>query len=657
MSWLLKANTPEYTTTGTLGYFPIRDGIAQVDSLLERRYLQKRGFRDITPDDMVQENLARHRCSFFVIRTGALGDLLMITPFLRHLRNLWPGVKITLATPHLNTYHDIFDHHPDAPDTVYSHVAEDYLLEAKLYDDAVSLTHSIECHAEAEIRNAYEIPFKLCRMKVPEDLAPRFVLTQEESVRGALELQHAGFDLNKPIIALHLQASARNRTYGVDPAQVVLNQLILQGYQCVILGDTRFSGLSKAPLWSPGPTRFPFRVSAAILSHCKTAITVDSAFLHVAQALGIRQVALFGAFDARLRVEHFRNCIAVQSTRRCVPCHQHVDICPRMEDEGYSRVISATPCLDATNLSPEQVLAAFSKVLNKEEGLVEIKNPCSTSGIERRRRCPFCGQWGEEIVGMKSSIVYRACSGCGSVLAMNPSEQILVNSDYSVIERATKKQADIKTTAKTVSDTLGEFLKHKGNLLEIGSRAGHFLLEYLQLGWQVTGIEISEFLVRHGQEKLGLVTLSQGDIEVEPLEGEIKYESILLNEFLEKARDPKSLIEKLLPYLAKGGILAFLGISADAIKDHGYVQSPWLVTYYPGQNRQIVSKSGLEKFMDDFGMEWVGFRVGDRSETYLALFRRKKDPMHDQVCGVSLDVLKTKSSGLPVWKPLEVPTH
>ena len=621
MPWLLKAETDQHRGfSGRIGYFPVNKGVAQVDSLLERRFLMKRGFRDITPDDLVEETLAEPKKSFFVIRTGAAGDLLMVTPFLRELRRRWPEIKITLATTNSRTYHDIFDNNPDAPDELHTGLPVDYLLEAKQYDDSVDLTHSIEMNADAEYENAYEIPFRICRMPVPKDLKPSYEATPPERTRAKLELEAAGFDLGRPIVALHLKASSRNRTYGSDPSQHLVNLLVAGGAQCVLLGDPRFANYTKAPAWCIGPDKLPFRISIAILTHCQLAVTVDSAFLHLAQALDVPQVAMFGSFEASLRMKHFKNCLALQSPRRCSPCHLHVDVCNRMEEEGYSNNLDATPCM---GLLPAPLVADTALKMLAPGATVETGIFNQTKRPEGApRRCPFCDGEPEKPAGFKAGVSYKVCRSCESVVSINPPDETKTYADYALIQKAARRDMETTDAAKTVSDTLLGALHRPGNLLEIGAGAGFFLVKYIRLGWKVTGVDCSSFLVDHGRERLGLQTLHHADMEVEEFEGDVKYEAVLLNEVMEKTKNPEVVIRKAASVLSEEGVLAVLGASADAMKIHGYVQSPWLVTYYPGQTRQVSSRAGLNKTMQRLGFEEIGYRQGNQSETFLALFKK-----------------------------------
>jgi len=61
---------------------------------------------------------------------------------------------------------------------------------------------------------------------------------------------------------------------------------------------------------------------ASLMKRCKVFITGDSAPIHVATAMGVPFVALFGPTDPRRHVVSFKNNVIIKKDLRCVPCYK-----------------------------------------------------------------------------------------------------------------------------------------------------------------------------------------------------------------------------------------------------------------------------------------------------------------------------------------------
>lgn len=94
----------------------------------------------------------------------------------------------------------------------------------------------------------------------------------------------------------------------------------------------------------------------------------------------------------------------------------------------------------------------------------------------------------------------------------------------------------------------------KFKFLEVGCGPG-YLLKRLQLqGWDVSGLEISEFSASFGREQFGL-PIQTGSIESFTAFAENQWEMIYMGDVLEHLRSPSATIAKFRQMLAPGGLL------------------------------------------------------------------------------------------------------
>ena len=93
-----------------------------------------------------------------------------------------------------------------------------------------------------------------------------------------------------------------------------------------------------------------------------------------------------------------------------------------------------------------------------------------------------------------------------------------------------------------------------GRLLDVGCASGLFLLEAVQAGWNVTGIEPNETLCAQARENLGTgAVVHCATLEMTQLEG--CFDAITLWDVLEHVPDPKAFLQQCRILLRSGGYL------------------------------------------------------------------------------------------------------
>lgn len=93
-----------------------------------------------------------------------------------------------------------------------------------------------------------------------------------------------------------------------------------------------------------------------------------------------------------------------------------------------------------------------------------------------------------------------------------------------------------------------------GKLLEVGSALGFFLNVAKKRGWDVVGVEVSEFAVQYAREKFGHSVL-KGYIEELDLPQE-SFDLVVARDVIEHTPDPSALLSRCHRLLRKGGLLA-----------------------------------------------------------------------------------------------------
>lgn len=146
------------------------------------------------------------------------------------------------------------------------------------------------------------------------------------------------------------------------------------------------------------------------------------------------------------------------------------------------------------------------------------------------------------------------CAACGHAqLARFPSAESLLDG-YASAESTDylAEEAGQRATARAALDSIERQLP-PGSLLEVGCWLGFLLDEAAQRGWDVTGLEPSEFASLYARDRLGLEVLTTDlfEAELEPK----SFDAIVLGDVIEHLIDPGAALDRLAGVARRGAIL------------------------------------------------------------------------------------------------------
>jgi heptosyltransferase-2 len=104
-----------------------------------------------------------------------------------------------------------------------------------------------------------------------------------------------------------------------------------------------------------------FRQSAALLATCDAVVAPDSALCHLAGALNLPTVALYGPFPWALRTAYALRTVALSGHGPCAPCFHH-ERAGEVWPEGKPCAKSGR-CEVLATIEPERILAKLEKML------------------------------------------------------------------------------------------------------------------------------------------------------------------------------------------------------------------------------------------------------------------------------------------------------
>lgn len=147
------------------------------------------------------------------------------------------------------------------------------------------------------------------------------------------------------------------------------------------------------------------------------------------------------------------------------------------------------------------------------------------------------------------------CSSCG-IIYVDTSEisQLISNYYASMDDGEYEQDTAVRTEAfKRILKKLKTFKPH-GKLLDIGCATGTFLNEAKKFGFDVYGLDPSEWAVNVAKQKYNLLNVSSGFIETANFDKNT-FDVIVLTDVIEHVEKPESVINKVLELLKTGGIL------------------------------------------------------------------------------------------------------
>lgn len=327
--------------------------------------------------------------NILIIKPGAIGDLLQLTPVIRALKTKYPSARISLLISS-NTTASLFRHNPNVLETIVfdkkgEHKSFAALLKlrrrlrSKRYDMVINFQRS---NLKAWLLASVAFPCRLLVYHKAKNRVVHAVINHLETVfplgidASDLDLElHTGVDdeeyaeklfatndfIGKNVIALNPGASNRIKcwctTKFAELGDRLINQLdarviIVGGTEDRDLGDVICAGMHNAPLDLVG--KVSLLQLGAVLKRCAALVSGDTGPMHLATAVKTPVVALFGAIDPKRTGPVGEGHLVIRHEEvECVPC-----VAKECTNPSYLE------CME--RISVDEVFNAVSEMLNQK---------------------------------------------------------------------------------------------------------------------------------------------------------------------------------------------------------------------------------------------------------------------------------------------------
>lgn len=254
------------------------------------------------------------------VRPGGFGDLLFLTPIMRSLKLRWPGLKIDVAC--FERFGLALLNNP-AVDRIIPYPFEQGQLDE--YDAHYFLENVIEGNPMAITDHAIDVvaDYLGWPMDDPKEKGMHYFLTQPEYEAALRRFPRIKGGRR---LAVQVAASSPVRTYPYEKTIEVICRILKKGWEVFLLGAPHSIAAPRLPglynLTEAKPS-LDFRESVAAMATCDVVLAPDSALVHVAGALKMQTVALYGPFPADLRTRYATTIKNLEGKAPCAPCFYH----------------------------------------------------------------------------------------------------------------------------------------------------------------------------------------------------------------------------------------------------------------------------------------------------------------------------------------------
>lgn len=339
--------------------FTIQNGTLEVDTLEQANILVESGYKILGVEAVVRAK------NILIKRGRGLGDLLMVTPVCRLIRRANPTAKITLALDGI--FLDLLkgvsciDRIVTQPQVRIQGDRSWLLLPEgqEEFDYCVNMDGFAEMSDEAPVKHRIDLFAELAGFQVPlsqADRAMEYKLFPDERKKAEqLLFVDKGVSRDAKVLCMAVRSTCFNRNLPADHFRRVADLAIADGWKVVLVDhDPSFGWEAPGIVNMTGQTTI--RELGALISLCHIFYGPDSGAWHLASAIGVPNVAYFGAINFKLRVTSLKSKIIFRNAD-CYPC------------DGYDcHVAEKLKCLKMTPEECWGVIRRYSERLAEEPG-------------------------------------------------------------------------------------------------------------------------------------------------------------------------------------------------------------------------------------------------------------------------------------------------
>lgn len=257
---------------------------------------------------------------------GGIGDLLMLTPTLRSIKQVFPNCKLTMVTASEYCHNALVDVLWGNPHI--DRIIDFRKMNSKDYDLILNMDCPCVEFEQPGRKPVSRVELFASAAGVPlRDMSLVYTIKPEEKKWLKEFFLARQIPTRKPFIVYHPFASNRKRSVDTDMSKQILGELRERWHKCSIIVPTHQTDWSTSVDFGSlmncyQAKNYSIRLLAALVSAADVVIAPDSSLLHLAGAFGTPLVGLFGPTYAPSRMSIYPHSVAVVTGKglNCYPC-------------------------------------------------------------------------------------------------------------------------------------------------------------------------------------------------------------------------------------------------------------------------------------------------------------------------------------------------
>jgi len=279
-----------------------------------------------TPDISIFKQQAPFSVLF--MRHVGLGDAVICASLARYVKKHWPDSWVAISVP--EKWGELFEWIVDVDEVIDCIIRK---IPVNKYDAAFRLDGIFDMQRDSAITSRPALLYRYLGLENPAEAMdkPWFEVPARNKNIANNWMREQGINRTHRLVGIQIDSMAPLRSIPADIRNSIIAGLLEDPTVKVIQFGLTTSAPSSRPLEFPGAydaTNLKLPLTGALMSMCDVMVAPDSGLMHLACALGVPTVALFGTMPARLRTEFYPTAHPIEA-----------------EDPGCGRF----PCNDMAN--------------------------------------------------------------------------------------------------------------------------------------------------------------------------------------------------------------------------------------------------------------------------------------------------------------------
>ena len=236
---------------------------------------------------------------------GGIGDILMMTPIIKAVKEKYPNSKLFVAVKRKGVRKDSY--YLVLKNLKYvDKIIESKYINKKDFDLFYDLTKCCTLYERPGLTfNRIDLFASACEVSL-EDKTPIYDI-------------EIGEKLSKDTIAIHIKSEDEKRNWPEKYNYSLINLILRNTKYNVLILDNNLEETVNNPRVSYC-TNKNIEETAALLKQCKYFVGPDSCFMHFAAAFKIPSLVLMGSIPIEARLKHYSLAKGITSSSDCLEC-------------------------------------------------------------------------------------------------------------------------------------------------------------------------------------------------------------------------------------------------------------------------------------------------------------------------------------------------